>query len=160
MHPYSTDDGSRVRNVMLVLAVGAILLSWGLAQALLSLNLTAPWWLDTPAVLGFYGLLWQLYDRVLWRVGPRDRPLGGVPNFAGRWKGTLNSSFDGQDYDATLIIRQTASRMLVEFRPRIRGHFHTWQERRRRQEWRTGSTTCISTNRTKALTRTCIPTEG
>jgi hypothetical protein len=116
MHPYSTDDGSRLRNVLLVLAVSAIFLAWGLGQALLALNLSAPWWLDTPAVMGFYGLLWKLYDRLLWRIGPRDRPLGGVPNFAGTWKGKLHSSFDNQGYDATLIVRQTASRMLVEFR--------------------------------------------
>lgn len=116
MHPYSTDDGSRIRIVLLILAVGAIFLAWGLGQALLALNLSSPWWLDTPAVLGFYGLLWQLYDRLIWRIGPRDRPLGGVPNFAGTWEGKLRSSYDGQDYNATLVVRQTASRMLVEFR--------------------------------------------
>jgi hypothetical protein len=101
---------------MLVLAVGAILLAWSLGHTLLALDLAAPWWLDTPAVLGFYGLLWQLYDRLLWRVGPRDRPLGGVPNFRGTWEGTLHSSYRADPYGATLIVRQTASRMLVEFK--------------------------------------------
>jgi hypothetical protein len=115
MHPYSTDV-NRLRLVLLVLAVGAILLAWGLGHTLSALQLTAPWWLDTPAVLGFYGGLWQLYDRVLWQLGPVDRTLSGVPNLRGTWRGTLTSSFDEQTYDATLVVRQTSSRILIELR--------------------------------------------
>ncbi len=116
MHPYST-DASRLRLALLVLAVGAILLAWGLSQTLALLHLRAPWWLDTPAVLGFYGILWQFYDRFLWRLGSANRTLSGVPNFAGTWHGAVSSSFDHtRSYPATLIIRQTSTRMIVEFR--------------------------------------------
>jgi len=125
LHPYSTDV-TRPRKALLVLAVGAILLAWGFGQVLSMLHVTAPWWLDTPAVFGFFGLLWQLYDRFLWCLGPAGSTLSGVPNFAGTWNGTVSSSFGhSRTYPASLVIRQTSARMVVELRtPNSRSYSH------------------------------------
>jgi hypothetical protein len=116
LHPYST-DATRPQTVPLALAVAAILLAWGLARLLSLLHTTPAWWFDTPAVLGFYGLLWRLYDRVLWRLSHSGRTLSGVPDLTGEWCGAIMSSFDTtRSTGATLIVRQSSSRILVELR--------------------------------------------
>jgi hypothetical protein len=70
--------------------------------------------LDTPAVLGFYGMCWRLYDEYLWRLGSAMETLSGVPNISGRWAGIILSSYSDQEpVKATLIVRQTSSRILI-----------------------------------------------
>jgi hypothetical protein len=114
MHPYAS-DAARGRTVLLGLAVAAILLAWGFGKGLAALHLVPPWWLDTPAVLGFYGLLWKAYDQSLWRLRWRGRTLSGVPDYGGVWDGHLHSSYgEGLTVPATLTIRQTSSRILIE----------------------------------------------
>jgi hypothetical protein len=116
VHPYSTDS-TRQRTVLLVIAVAAILLAWALGRVLDLLDTSAPWWLDTPAVVGFYGLLWQAYDRWLWRVRIGDGTLSGVPDFSGTWEGRLISSYTPDTpYRATVTIHQSASHLVVELR--------------------------------------------
>lgn len=101
--------------VLFTLAVASILLAWGLGRALDGLKLDPPWWLDTPAVLGFYGILWQLHDRVLWRLPVGTRTLSGIADYRGTWDGHLHSSYNADiEYAASLTIRQTSSRILVE----------------------------------------------
>lgn len=116
MHPYS-NDSNRTRIVLLALAVVAILLAWGLGRGLRGLAVTPPWWLDTPAVVGFYGILWRVYDRWLWRLRVGGQTLSGIPDYTGTWTGWINSSFGGvEPYIAQLSIRQTSTRMLIELR--------------------------------------------
>jgi hypothetical protein len=116
VHPYS-NDSSRTRTVLLVLAVAAVLLAWGLGRTLRSWEITPPWWLDTPAVVGFYGILWQLYDRLLWRARIGSQTLSGIPDYSGSWGGCVHSSYGGTAvYAARLTIRQTSSRILIELR--------------------------------------------
>ena len=113
MHPYST-DATRPIRIMLLLAVLAIGLAYLFDRSLSVLHLKPPWWLDTPAVLGFYGLCWRLYDEYLWRLGSVTRTLSGVPNLAGHWTGTVLSSHpDQQPIKASLVVRQTSSRLLI-----------------------------------------------
>jgi hypothetical protein len=114
MHPYSTDATRSVR-IMLLLAVAAILLAYLLGRSIAALHVKPPWWLDLPAVLGFYGLCWRLYDERLWRLGPATHTLSGVPNLTGYWTGTIVSSYSGQEpVPASLMVRQTSSRLLIE----------------------------------------------
>lgn len=114
MHPYSTDSG-RQRAVPLVLAVVAIVLAWVLGRAFTLAHVAPPWWLDTPAVAGFYGLLWKGYDRWWWRLGRAGRTLSGIPDFGGTWTGTLLTSYRPDEPHAVRVcILQTASRIHVE----------------------------------------------
>jgi hypothetical protein len=116
MHPYSTDVTRPIR-VMLVLSLCAVAAAFLFTRLLSSLSLTPPWWLDTPAVLGFYGLIWQTYDRVLWRLGLPNRTLSGITNLAGNWEGELVSSFDEtRKTPVTLVVRQTSSQILITLR--------------------------------------------
>lgn len=112
MHPYST-DATRPIRVLLVLAVAAVLLAYLLDRALSAADLDAPWWLDTPAVLGFYGLLWRLYDRHLWRVSRNGRTLSGIRDYSGEWDGEIGTNHPSGPLTASLTIQQTSSQILV-----------------------------------------------
>lgn len=113
MHPYSVDVTRPIR-VMLVLSLCSVAAAFLFTRLVSALSIMPPWWLDTPAVLGFYGLIWQSYDRLLWRLGPSNRTLSGIPNFAGTWAGELVSSFnERKELKVTMVIRQTSSHMLI-----------------------------------------------
>lgn len=104
MHGYSTDSGER-RIVPLLLASVAITLAWLSSKILAVMHLTLPWWLDAPSTLGYYGALYALFDRNLWRNRlVRKLGLVRVPNLTGRWSGYLVSSFDGHVKRRNLMI--------------------------------------------------------
>lgn len=68
MHGYSTDSSER-KLVPLLLASVAIALAWVWSRILAVMDLSVPWWLDAPSGLAFYGALYALFDRYLWRNG-------------------------------------------------------------------------------------------
>jgi hypothetical protein len=84
--------------------------SWGCLQS--ALNLTIPWWIDTPSVLGFYGLVYWFYDRWAWRwlIG-----VHGIPDIAGNYSVKIRSSHDkhATEYEARITVWQSWSRILV-----------------------------------------------
>ena len=94
MHGYSTDTDEK-RVVILFLAALAIGLAWVSSNLLAAIHLAMPWWADAPSSMFFYGVLYALFDRHLWRH-PLMRKLGLVktPNLTGCWRGYLTSSFD------------------------------------------------------------------
>ncbi|VVJ21601.1 Uncharacterised protein [Amycolatopsis camponoti] len=100
---------------MLLMAVVAILLAWLLGRGFQLSDTSPPWWLDTPAVVGFYSLLWKVYDRLLWKSRPFGKPVSDIPDYSGTWSGGIHSSFrPDEPYPATLRIHQTSSRILIE----------------------------------------------
>jgi hypothetical protein len=104
MHGYSTDSGER-KIVPLVLAFAAIALAWLFSTILTVMHLSLPWWVESPSTLGFYGTLYALFDRKLWRNRfVRKLGLVRVPNLTGRWRGYLLSSFDGHQKRRNLMI--------------------------------------------------------
>jgi len=115
MHPYSTDSKER-EQVLLALAALAIVLALALSLALKAAHLTVPWWLDAPATMGFYGILFKWFDERLWRWPPiRWTRLLKVPILAGEWQGHVLSSFDDhkKPHAITLRIKQTWTRIVV-----------------------------------------------
>lgn len=112
MHPYATDS-SQGRRAVTLLTVAAILMAWAFNRLLVWTRIGSPWWLDTPAVLGFFGILWTIYDQYAWRWRWRFVHLSDVPDLAGRWKGEVASSHGPTILPATLVIHQTATRVLV-----------------------------------------------
>jgi hypothetical protein len=104
MHGYNTDTDER-KVVPLFLASVAIALAWMSSTFLEVMHLSVPWWLDAPSSLGFYGVLYALFDRNLWRNRfVHKLGLVRVPNLTGRWRGFLTSSFDGHTRRHDLII--------------------------------------------------------
>ncbi len=115
MHGYSTDSDER-RVVPLLLASLAISFAWLLSKLLLVIHLSVPWWIDAPSVMAFYGVLYALFDRYLWRNGLVSKlGLVRMPNLAGRWYGYLISSFDGhaKHHDLMITICQSWTQIAV-----------------------------------------------
>ncbi len=104
MHGYSTDSGER-RVIPLLLALLAIALAWVSSKFLASIHFSMPWWVDAPSSMAFYGALYALFDKYLWRNSLVCK-LGLVrtPNLTGRWRGFLITSFDGHAKRHDLMI--------------------------------------------------------
>jgi len=115
MHGYSTDSDEK-RIVPLFLSGLAIALAWMSSNLLVTEHFSMPWWMDAPSSMFFYGTLYALFDRRLWRH-PLMRKLGLIktPNLAGRWQGYLTSSFDNhaKRYDLCVQIVQSWTQISV-----------------------------------------------
>jgi len=113
MHPYATDSSER-RFVPVFLASLSILAALLLDRGLRTMQFTFPWWLDAPAVMGFYGLFYAIFDRFLWRMRiVRKIGLVKLPDLNGTWKGYVVSSFNqhGTKYNANIEIHQSWTRI-------------------------------------------------
>ena len=110
-HPYAH---SAQRSSTVWLAVLGVAAAWAWGAGTRALDWGVPWWLDTPAVFGFYGLLYWLYERLLWRMAP-FRTLHGIPNLGGRYHVTVRTSHDGHmtTRNATASIAQSWSRIVI-----------------------------------------------
>jgi hypothetical protein len=115
MHGYSTDSDER-RVVPLFLALFAISLAWLSSKLLSVIHLSIPWWADVCSLMAFYGALYALFDKYLWRNGFVCKlGLVKIPNLAGCWRGYLISSFDGHAKRHNLVINifQTWTQLAV-----------------------------------------------
>jgi hypothetical protein len=117
MHGYSTDTDEK-RVVILFLAALAIALAWVSSNLLAAIHLAMPWWADAPSSMFFYGVLYALFDRHLWRH-PFMRKLGLVktPNLTGCWRGYLTSSYDNHSkrHDLSVDIFQSWTQISILF---------------------------------------------
>ena len=115
MHSYSTDSVER-RVVPLLLALLAIALAWTSSKFLVAAHLSIPWWVDAPSSMAFYGALYALFDRHLWRNRfVQKLGLVRIPNLTGRWRGYLITSFDGhaKRHDLMIHIFQSWTQITV-----------------------------------------------
>jgi len=113
MHPYSIDTEER-KNIWLCLAIISIVLSWGFYRILDSYHISLPWWIESPSVLFFYGLLFIVFDKWAWKFFSKIGIIK-IPNLTGEWTGHLRSSFDehGTPVKVTLKIFQTWTRIRI-----------------------------------------------
>jgi len=113
MHSYSIDTEER-KNILLALAIISIFLSWGLFKVLNNFKISLPWWVESPSVLSFYGLIFVIFDRWVWKLF-RKYSLIKTPDLNGEWKGYLKSSFDDHaaQITATLRIFQTWTKIKI-----------------------------------------------
>jgi SMODS-associating 2TM, beta-strand rich effector domain len=115
MHPYSTDKGARQRIAVAVCAIVGALLAYGLGQLYTTIHSAPPWWLDAPGLFGCFGLVWKVYDISAWRWHIAGHTVSGTRNLSGTWNGEITSDYQGGTVtSATLVVRQTATRILVE----------------------------------------------
>src|SRR6266851_9418130 len=115
MHGYSTDSNER-RIVPLLLALVAIALAWATSKFLAAAHVSVTWWVDAPSSMAFYGALYALFDRYLWRNSfVRKLGLVRIPNLTGRWGGYLITSFDGhaKRHDLMMDIFQSWTQIIV-----------------------------------------------
>ena len=115
MHAYTTDSTER-KFVPLYIAGASVLAAWVLNRVLGAMQFALPWWIDAPSVIGFYGLLYAIFDKYLWRWRIfRTIGVVKVPDLNGTWNGYVASSFDkhATKYDAILRIVQNCTRISV-----------------------------------------------
>jgi len=112
-------------TVPAVLMVAAISAAFGLAKGIEASGLQAKlWWLDLPAVWGFYVIFWGLFDRWLWRCRLlRAIGLVKVPDLGGRWHGQGVSSYadrtgERQEFNIEVTITQRWTKCLVHLETR------------------------------------------
>lgn len=113
MHPYATDSNERKR-IPLILAGLSVIFAWILNKILSYCSVSVPWWIDTPSVFGFYGVLYSATDKWLWRWQIfRKVALFKVPDLIGQWSGYVSSSFDDHATrnDVQVTISQTWTRI-------------------------------------------------
>lgn len=110
-HPYSH---GRQRQATLWIAVLSVLVAFASGAATSALRWTPPWWLDTPAVFGFYGILYYVYDAWLWRTW-LARWWHKIPDLSGEYQVEIRSSHTehGSTYVGSAIISQSWSRIVV-----------------------------------------------
>lgn len=106
MHPYGTDDPSHER-VPVLLAVIAIAVTAAFAFLARTQSWEVPFWVETPSVMGVYGLARLAFDHTLWRWFSRG------PDLAGEWVGTVRSSHNDTEVRVHVRIQQTWSRIVV-----------------------------------------------
>lgn len=113
MHTYSIDTDER-KNILLVLAIISIVFSWGFYKILGNYQIALAWWVESPSVLFFYGLLFVIFDKWLWRYFKKINFVK-TPNLNSEWNGNLKSSFDNHSSEvkATLKIFQTWTRIKI-----------------------------------------------
>src|SRR5437660_2182517 len=64
--------------------------------------------------MGFYGIFYPLYDRVLWRQHIGNIRLSPIPDVSGVWAGMLTTSYDnGTKLDIVFYIHQTWSKIAI-----------------------------------------------
>ena len=115
MHPYVIDTDERTRVTMGIACI-AILLAWAWGQMQIYYKISVPWWFDTPAVIGFFGLLYKLIDKYLWNTSILQRfGFFRTPDLNGKWLASIESSHNGfsQPITAEIIIKQTWTNMVI-----------------------------------------------
>ena len=113
MHSYSIDREER-NYVIVFLFIVSILLSLGFYKLFNYYQIVLPWWFESPSVLFFYGLLFAVFDKWLWKLFRKMHFLK-TPNLSGEWDGYLKSSFDNHSAEikATLQVSQTWTRIKI-----------------------------------------------
>jgi hypothetical protein len=108
MHQYATNSSER-KKVVFAIAVLSVACAYALHQVIERTGLRLPWWVDAPSVLGFFGVLYQLFDKWLWRVAVfRKIGIVKVPDLNGRWGVEGHTSFDrNHSYSGESVIQQT-----------------------------------------------------
>jgi hypothetical protein len=109
-------DSYEKRLVPLLLAAPAIVLAWATSKLIAAAHSSVPWWLDAPSSLAYYGALYALFDKRLWRNALlRKLGLSRIPNLAGRWRGYLVSSYDAHQkrHEVPLQIFQNWTQIVI-----------------------------------------------
>lgn len=116
MHSYSIDSNDRT-NIPFYIAVIGILCAWLLPKGVSFLHLSVPWWLDAPAAMGFYGLLYKFFDKKGWKWLSKLN-LIQTPDLNGHWSGYFMSSYDNhtEKKAAQLEVKQTWNKICIVFK--------------------------------------------
>jgi hypothetical protein len=106
MHQYTADPEER-KEVLKYLAILAIALTMVFSYLVQIFKLPIPWYVDPPAVAGFFGLVFWLFDNLLWRLKFGPFYLSKTPDLRGTWVGRIRSSFkdaSGKETEVPVVV--------------------------------------------------------
>ncbi len=118
MHSYAIESHEQ-RRVYFVLVALSIVSAWVLHAVLQFFELSVPWFIDAPAVMGFYEIYIELFERWAWRQKfARALRLSTVRDISGKWTGNIRTSFEQHalPHPCQVEIRQTWTRMSISLR--------------------------------------------
>lgn len=116
MHAYASDSEDR-RLAPWIIAICSIGVAFVYAAVSQRFQISLPWWCETPSIMLVYGLSHWAYDSWLWKRKFLGFALSKIPDCGGTWFGELTSSHDrGTKFEGTLLVHQTWTHILVEFR--------------------------------------------
>ncbi|NLD46638.1 MAG: hypothetical protein GX660_05495 [Clostridiaceae bacterium] len=117
-HQYSADTNDR-RLIHVYFTIASVLFAYLLNWITQNTSLKIPWWLDAPAIFGFYGLIYLLFNNVLWKMRV-IRLLFQIktPDWNGDYKCVLRTSFDNfqSEKDLTIKITQNWDSILIQIK--------------------------------------------
>lgn len=115
-HPYSTNSEERTR-LTFGIAIVAVFSSLGLAELFRRIEWTPPLWIDVASVPVLFGMFYGLFKRAAWEWSWLRRLVGvSTPVLSGRWKGTVQSNYDGhvgQAHEVNVVIGQDWTHITV-----------------------------------------------
>jgi len=99
MHNYSINSEERTQ-IPFFLAILSIIFAWVLG------SIHFPWWVDAPSVMGFYGILFLVFDRFAWKLKFLHK-IGIIktPILQGEWAGTSTSSTPHPDGNKKVVVK-------------------------------------------------------
>lgn len=103
--------------MVVALLVISIPVAWVLSWVFQKSGIAALWWLDTPAVLGVFGLLYAAFNKLAWHWKVfRTCALVQTPDLRGVWRGTVTTSHDGQSdrHEVSVRIKQSWTHIRIE----------------------------------------------
>ena len=113
MHVYSTDLPER-RIVPFYVAAISIGLTYVFYQVASFLGYAPAWWISTPSALTFYAILTYLYSKYIWRLRIAKLRFSKTPDFGGRWRGYIKSSYDNLEREVSVTILQNWSNIVIK----------------------------------------------
>ncbi len=112
MHPYAIDSEER-QNVVLGIALVSVGLAYGFHWLMSHMNIQAPWWVELPSAPGIAVVLYEAFDKWLWRWF-RKIGIVKIPDIQGQWEVDGYTSFaQERSFKAKVIIRQTWTHISV-----------------------------------------------
>lgn len=115
MHQYQTDDNVKI-NFLIVAVLLAVALAYLLGKTMDALQIQIPWFIESPSILGFFGAIYWLYDKYLWKTSLIQK-LDWIktPNISGKWNAQIKTSHDdfSEIVSGKAIIRQTAFKISI-----------------------------------------------
>lgn len=115
MHQYQTDENIKT-NFLLVAVLISIILAYCFNNGVQYFNLQIPWYVETPSILGIFGLIYWLYNKYLWKNKLTQKlDWVKIPNISGNWLVEIKTSHDGftKTVFGKAIIRQTAFKISI-----------------------------------------------
>jgi len=115
MHQYQTDDSVR-KNFLIAAVLLAVALAYLFGKAINALQIQIPWFIESPSILGFFGAIYWLYDKYLWKTKWVQKiDWIKTPNISGKWNVGIRTSHDefSETVSGKAIIRQTAFKISI-----------------------------------------------